>query len=94
MEAKIPITCVSIKKDEYKKFIDLIRCPICGGVFFEPIFLKLEKSIVCKNCFFNKYKINNIDKIDMLFEKIDIKNMDALFKFNFLNSLKFIYIIF
>ena len=54
MEAKIPITCVSIKKDVYKKFIDLIRCTICGGVFFEPIFLKLEKSIVCKNCFFNK----------------------------------------
>ena len=88
MEAKIPIICISVKNDEDKKFIDSIQCPICRGVFFEPIFLKLEKSIVCKNCFFNKYKINNIDKIDkdkinMLFEKINSKNIDALFKFKY-----------
>ena len=90
MEAKIPISCISDINNENKKFIDSIQCRICGGIFFEPIFLKIDKYIVCKNCFFNKYKINNIDKIEkdkinMLIEKIAIKKIDALFKFNFLN---------
>ena len=88
MEAKIPISCISDINNENKKFIDSIQCRICGGIFFEPILLKIDKYIVCKNCFFNKYKINNIDKIEkdkinMLIEKIAIKKIDALFKFKY-----------
>ena len=87
MEEKIPISCLSNLDNENKKLLDSISCKICGGIFFEPIFLKIDKIIVCRKCFFNKHKINqNIlskEKSDILFEKIDIKNIDNLFKFKY-----------
>ena len=87
MEPKIPLSCISNLNDQNKKYIDLIKCPICGGVYFEPIYLKLDKYIACENCFFNKYKINkdNIkkSKLDILYEKINVKKLESLFKFNY-----------
>ena len=87
MEPKIPLSCISNLNDQNKKYIDLIKCPICDGVYFEPIYLKLDKYIACENCFFNKYKINkdNIkkSKLDILYEKINVKKLESLFKFNY-----------
>ena len=87
MNAKIPIFCISNLNEENKKNIDSIRCLICGGVYFEPIFLKIDNCYVCKNCFFDKIKTSNnlIDKskLNLIFEKIDYKNIDALFQFKY-----------
>ena len=87
MEPKIPLSCISNLNDQNKKYIDLIKCPICGGVYFEPIYLKLDKYIACENCFFNNYKINkdNIkkSKLYILYEKINVKKLESLFKFNY-----------
>ena len=59
MEPKIPLSCISNLNDQNKKYIDLIKCPICGGVYFEPIYLKLDKFIACENCFFNTLHVGN-----------------------------------
>ena len=87
MNAKIPIFCISNQNEQNKKFIDSIRCHICGGVYFEPIYLKIEKFIVCKNCFFEQHKKNNnhIDKsnLKLLFDEIDYKKIEPLFKFKY-----------
>ena len=87
MNAKIPIFCISNLNEENKKNIDSIRCLICGGVYFEPIFLKIDNCYVCKNCFFDKIKTSNnlIDKskLNLIFEKIDYKKIDALFQFKY-----------
>ena len=87
METKIPFSCISNFNDDNKKYINLIKCPICNGIYYDPIFLKIDNYIVCKNCFYNKYRINmdNIKKneLDKLYEKVDIKIYESLFKFNY-----------
>ena len=87
METKIPISCISNFNNDNKKYINLVKCPICNGIYYEPIFLKIENCIACKNCFYNKYRINkdNIKKneLDKLYEKIDIKKYESLFKFKY-----------
>ena len=87
MEAKIPIDCISNLDNENKKYLDSIKCCFCGGIFCEPIFLKIDCYIICKNCFFVKFKINknSVRKsdLDKLFDKVDIKKYEALSKFKY-----------
>ena len=87
METKIPISCISNFNNENKKYINLVKCPICNGIYFEPVFLKFDNCIVCKNCFENKYRINkdinNKNELNKLYEVIDIKKYDSLFKFKY-----------
>ena len=87
METKIPISCISNFNNENKKYINLVKCPICNGIYFEPVFLKFDNCIVCKNCFENKYRINtdiiNKNELNKLYEIIDIKKYDSLFKFKY-----------
>ena len=68
-------------------YINLVKCPICNGIYFEPVFLKFDSCIVCKNCFENKYRINtdiiNKNELNKLYEIIDIKKYDSLFKFKY-----------
>ena len=87
MENKIPTFCISNLNKENEKFIDTIKCHICGGILYEPIFVKIDKYIACRKCFFNKYKINadiiERNKSEYLYEIINIKNLQNLFKFKY-----------
>ena len=87
MEAKIPIDCISNLDNDNKKYLDLIKCCFCGGIFYEPIFVKIDCYIICRNCFFVKFKINQsaVKKkdLDKLFNNVDIKKYDAFLKFKY-----------
>ena len=87
MEAKIPIDCISNLNNENKKYLDLIKCCFCGGIFYEPILVKIDCYIICRNCFFVKFKINQNDvtkkDLDKLFNNVDIKKYEAFFRFKY-----------
>ena len=85
MEAKIPFICISNLNEENKIYLDKIICYICKGVCVEPIILKIDKFIICMKCFYRKYNINyeNISTIKDLYDKINIKEYEYLFKFKY-----------
>ncbi len=87
METKIPISCISNINNDNKKYINLIKCSYCNGIFYEPIYLKVDHCIICKNCFYNKCRINKDaikkNELDKLYEKIDNKIYESLFKFKY-----------
>ena len=87
MEPKIPISCISNINNENKKFIDSIKCCICKGIYFEPIFLKYENCFACKNCFCCKFKIDkselNKKDYDIFYEKLDVTKLVNLYRFKY-----------
>ena len=85
MEPKIPLFCISNMDKENNSILYKIKCLYCKGVFYDPVYSKIDNCIYCKDCF---YKVNNIDKneeqdIGKLYNKLEKKEMDYLYKFNY-----------
>ena len=85
MEPKIPISCISNITSDNSFLIYEIKCFVCGGVYYEPIYSLKDNLIYCKNCFIKK---NNIeysfeDNIGKLYKKIDKSKLELLNKFKY-----------
>ena len=54
--AKIPFS--SIKNNNLTETNKKIKCTLCDGILYEPIFSKKDKLNYCKTCFYNHNNIN------------------------------------